>query len=201
VKNWERVIFSDESKFNLFGSDGLQYCWRKGGQALDPRYTQKQVKHGGGKVMVWGCISPHGVGRLCRIDGRMDSSQYISILQEGYLGTLKDLHTNHQGFIFQSDNDSKHKSRATQSWLRETGIPTLEWPSSSPDINIMENLWAYLDNRIRAHPMNLSNSEELWKTLQQEWYKISPKYIRKLYESLPRRVEEVCNVKGGNTKY
>lgn len=201
VENWERVIFSDESKFNLFGSDGLQYCWRKGGQALDSRYTKKQVKHGGGKVMVWGCISPHGVGRLCRIDGTMDSNQYISILQEGYLGTLKDLHTNPQGFIFQSDNDSKHKSRATQAWLREIGIPTLDWPSSSPDMNIMENLWAYLDNCIRAHPMNPSNSEELWKILQQEWYKISPKYIRKLYESLPERVEEVCKVKGGNTKY
>ena len=131
----------------------------------------------------------------------MDSKKYISILQEAYLGTLNDLHTNHQGFILQADNDPKHKSKASQGWLRENGIPTLTWPASSPDMNIIENLWAYLDNRIRAHPQNLSNSEELWMALQQEWYKISPEYIRKLYESLPRRVEEVCNAKGGNTKY
>ena len=201
VVDWERVIFSDESKFNLFGSDGLQYCWRKGGKAFDPRYTQKQVKHGGGKVMVWGCISPYGVGRLYKIDGTMDSKKYISILQEAYLGTLDDLHTNHQSFILQADNDPKHKSRATQAWLRENNIPTLDWLSSSPDMNIIENLWAYLDNRIRAHPMNLSNSKELWIALEKEWYNISPEYIRKLYESLPGRVEEVHRAKGGNTKH
>ena len=62
VDDWERVIFSDESKFNLFGSDGLQYCWRRRGQALDPCYTKKEVKHGGGKLMVWGCVTAYGVG-------------------------------------------------------------------------------------------------------------------------------------------
>ena len=76
---------SGESKSNLFGSDGLQYCWRKGGQALDPCYTEKQVKHGGGKVMVWGCVTAHGVSQLCQVDGQMNSVKYISILQEGYL--------------------------------------------------------------------------------------------------------------------
>jgi hypothetical protein len=201
VGDWERVIFSDESKFNLFGSDGLQYCWRKKGQALDPRYTKKQVKHGGGKVMVWGCITPYGVGRLCRIDGLMNSTKYISILQEGYLGTLQDLQAGQQDFILQGDNDPKHTSKATKAWLKENHIQTLDWPPSSPDMNIIENLWAYLDDRIRAHPNKLSNSTELWKVLQEEWKNISPEYVKKLYESLPRRVKEVCNTKGGNTKY
>jgi hypothetical protein len=201
VKDWERVIFSDESRFNLFGSDGLQYCWRKEGQALDPRYTEKKVKHGGGKVMVWGCITAHGVGRLCRVDGQMNSEKYTSILQEGYLGTLEDLHANRHNFILQSDNDPKHTSKATQAWLKANHIPTLNWPASSPDMNIIENLWAHLDNRIRAHPRKPSNPMELWNILQEEWKNISPEYVRRLYESLPRRVEEVHNAKGGNTRY
>ena len=57
-------MFSDESKFNLFGSDGCQWRWREPGQANDARYTNKTVKHGGGSVMVWGCITCHGVGWL-----------------------------------------------------------------------------------------------------------------------------------------
>ena len=199
--DWKKVIFSDESKFNLFGSDGLQYCWRKRGEALDPRYTKKQVKHGGGKVMVWGCISVQGVGQLFKIDGKMDSNKYISILQEAYLGTLGDLHAKQQDFILQADNDPKHTSKATKAWLKGNGISTLDWPANSPDMNIMENLWAYLDDRVRAHPSNLSNSTKLWNVLQEEWKKISPEYVKKLYESIPRRVEEVCNAKGGNTKY
>jgi len=201
MNDWEEVIFSDESKFNLFGSDGLQYCWRKGGQALDPFYTEKQVKHGGGKVMVWGCITASGVGRLCQVDGQMNSAKYISILQEGYLGTLEDLHASQHDFTLQSDNDPKHTSKATQAWLRENHIPTLNWPPSSPDMNIIENLWAHLDHQVRAHPTKPSNSAELWKVLQEEWKNISPGYVRKLYESLPRCIEEVCNAKGGNTRY
>lgn len=201
IGDWRKVIFSDESKFNLFGSDGLQYCWRKKGQALDPRYTKKQVKHGGGKVMVWGCVTADGVGQLCRIDGRMDSNKYISILQEAYLGTLENLHAKRQNFILQADNDPKHTSKVTQAWLKGNCISTLDWPASSPDINIMENLWAYLDDHVRSYPKNLSNSTELWNVLQEEWNKIPAEYVRKLYESLPRRVEAVCSAKGGNTKY
>ena len=54
---WCRVIFTDESKFNLFGSDGHQYCRRRPGEELLPRNVKKVVKHGGGSVMVWGCIT------------------------------------------------------------------------------------------------------------------------------------------------
>ncbi len=70
-EDWAKVIFSDESKFMLFKSDGRQYCWIKPGQALDNRFTQKTVKHGGGSLMVWGAITAQGMGRLHRIDGIM----------------------------------------------------------------------------------------------------------------------------------
>ena len=51
-EDWAGIIFSDESKFNLFGSDGREWCWRRQGQALDDRYMQKKVKHEGGNIMV-----------------------------------------------------------------------------------------------------------------------------------------------------
>ena len=39
---------SDESKFNLFGSDGCHWCWKKPGEEFDERYVRKEVKHGHG---------------------------------------------------------------------------------------------------------------------------------------------------------
>jgi hypothetical protein len=135
------------------------------------------------------------------INGQMDSARYISILQKGYLGTLEDLHTNQHNFTLQADSNPKYTSKAAQGWLKENHISTLNWPASSPDMNIMENLWVYLDNCIWAYPRKLVNSTELWEVLQGEWKEISPGYIRKLHESLPRCIEEVCNAKGGNTKY
>ncbi|GFW98994.1 transposable element Tcb1 transposase [Trichonephila clavipes] len=48
---WKKVIFSDENKFNIFGSDGRHTVWRKPNTAFDPKNLRPTVKHGGGSVM------------------------------------------------------------------------------------------------------------------------------------------------------
>ena len=70
---WSRILWSDESKFNSFGSDGKQWARRPIGIRNDPKYQIPTVKHGGGSVTVWGCFSISGVGPLVRIDSRMDA--------------------------------------------------------------------------------------------------------------------------------
>lgn len=49
---WKRVIFTDESKFNVFQSDGRQIVWRRPNTSLDKENLQATVKYGGGSVMV-----------------------------------------------------------------------------------------------------------------------------------------------------
>ena len=46
-EDWQAVVFLDESKFNLFGSDSREWCWRRPEEAHDTRYTKKKLKHGG----------------------------------------------------------------------------------------------------------------------------------------------------------
>ena len=58
---WKRVLFTDESKFNIFGSDGRAKVWRKDKTALHPKNLLCTVKHGGGSVMVWGAVAASGV--------------------------------------------------------------------------------------------------------------------------------------------
>ncbi|KAL1937205.1 hypothetical protein VTO73DRAFT_14458 [Trametes versicolor] len=119
---WRLIVFSDESKFNLFGSDGRQWCWRRvGGEFLD-RNVKKRVAGGGGSVMVWGCITSKGVGQLHWINGIMDAKKYCSILEESLLGTLSDKHLSPRSVIFQQDNDRKHTSKLAQSWFAEHKI-------------------------------------------------------------------------------
>jgi transposase len=74
---WNHVIWSDESKFNLFGSDGKVMVWRSRSEEYDPKCTVPIVKHGGGgSVMVWGCFSSSGFGNLVFIDGTMTGLMY-----------------------------------------------------------------------------------------------------------------------------
>lgn len=204
VEDWKRIIFSDESKFMLFKSDGRQYCWIRPGMALDPRFTQKVIKYGGGSVMVWGCITREGMGRLHRIEGIMDGPRYADILRENLIGTLKDKKLKHTGrykVIFQQDNDSKHTSHVTKEFFEEKNITVLPWPPSSPDMNIIEHVWDQIDALIRARNPLPRNKNEMWEALQEEWGNFPQASLDKLYESMPRRVAALEKAQGSHTKY
>jgi hypothetical protein len=45
------------------------------------------VKHGGYSIMLWGCFSAAGAGRLVRIEGKMNGAKYREILDENLLRT------------------------------------------------------------------------------------------------------------------
>ncbi|KAG1487707.1 hypothetical protein G6F53_013691 [Rhizopus delemar] len=57
IHDWRRVIFSDEAKINIWGSDGCKYYWKRKGDRLQPHHIEVTVKHGGGGIMLWGCIT------------------------------------------------------------------------------------------------------------------------------------------------
>uniref|UniRef100_A0A8R1HUS4 HTH_Tnp_Tc3_2 domain-containing protein n=1 Tax=Caenorhabditis japonica TaxID=281687 RepID=A0A8R1HUS4_CAEJA len=78
---WAKHIWSDESKFNMFGSDGNAWIRRPVGARYLPKYQLPTVKHGGGSCMVWGCFSAGSMWPLRRIQGVMDRFQYDDILE------------------------------------------------------------------------------------------------------------------------
>lgn len=195
---WKSVLFSDESKFNLFGSDGKVNVWRKKNEELKPQHLKPTVKHGGGHVMVWGCVSAAGVGNLHFIEGNMDRFMYLNILKQNLVASARKLEIA-DDFRFYQDNDPKHSSRVVQEWLLYNCRSTLKTPAQSPDINIIENLWHYLEIKVRSH--RISNRNDLKNALLEEWNNISSDYTRKLVESVPNRLQLVIKSKGNPTKY
>jgi hypothetical protein len=81
------VNFSDESIFHLFGSDGIEWCWRRPGECLDPQFMKDMVKHSGGNVTVWGMIMAQGVGQIIWIEGNLNKELYCEILEDDVLGS------------------------------------------------------------------------------------------------------------------
>jgi hypothetical protein len=159
------------------------------------------VKLGGGKVMVWGMITAHGVGRIVRIEGNLTAALYCEILEDDVLGTYSDIGIDPKDYYFQQDNDPKHTAKISKAWFKRNNIDVLDWPPSSPDLNIIENLWDYLEHRVHARNPLPCSEEELWIALQEEWYRIPKEYIEALYESLPQRIRDVHKARGGNTRY
>uniref|UniRef100_A0A8R1HSJ7 G_PROTEIN_RECEP_F1_2 domain-containing protein n=1 Tax=Caenorhabditis japonica TaxID=281687 RepID=A0A8R1HSJ7_CAEJA len=134
---WAKHIWSDESKFNMFGSDGNAWIRRPVGARYLPKYQLPTVKHGGGSCMVWGCFSAGSMGPLRRIQGIMDRFQYDDILEN----TMRSWALRNVGraYVFQQDNDPKHTSLHVRNWFHRRRVDVLDWPSQSPDLNQIEH--------------------------------------------------------------
>jgi transposase len=129
IEDWRRVVWSDESKFMIFGSDGREWCWKEPNSPLKPQHVKPTVKFGGGSVMVWGCMGEFGIGRCCKIEGRMNGELYREILEDEFMGTLSDFDLNVDDVIFQQDNDPKHTANKTYEWFDDNNVEILDWPA------------------------------------------------------------------------
>ncbi len=101
---WNHVQWSDETKINLFGSDGVKHVWRQPGEEFKDKCVLLKVKHGGGSVMVWGCMSAAGTWELQFIEGTMNANMYCEILKQSMIPSLRRLGLR---AVFQHDNDPK----------------------------------------------------------------------------------------------
>ena len=193
---WSKVLWSDETKINLFGSDGIKRVWRRAGEAYNENCTKPTVKHGGGSVMVWGCMSTAGVGQLQFIEGKMDSKMYCEILKNKMLPSLRTLG---RGAKFQHDNDPKHTAKITSQFFSSKKVSVLPWPSMSPDLNPIEHLWGVLKRKVEEKKPR--NTQQLKQAVEDEWMSIQQATCANLVESMPRRLDAVISNKGSHTKY
>ncbi len=134
---WNHGLWSDETKKNLFGSDGVKRVWQQPGEDYKDKCLLPTVKHGGVRVMVWGCLSAVGTGELQFIEGTMNANMYCDILKQSMIPSLRSLG---RRAVLQHDNDhclakeaegkgdglAKHVSRPKHYWASTVGHPQME---------------------------------------------------------------------------
>ena len=202
VDKWKNVIWADETAFTLIW-EGREYAWTKkdAPDILVDEAVTPTKKFGGGKLMVWGCIIYEGTGFFCKIDDTLDSPLYCKILRKELMDTIEYYDLDASTVIYQHDNDPKHTSEVAQETLDDLGIDTMKFPTYSPDLNPIENYWAYLKTKLRDKKQIYSTLGELWEAVQDEVAILNEKLCQNIIASMPERVQAVIKAKGGYTKY
>ena len=197
AEDWHKVLWSDESKFEIFGNKRRSFVRRRPGERLLEQCTVQTVKHGGGNIMVWGCFGGGQVGKLVKIDGKMTKEVYLDILNEHVMPCGLELIG--EGFVFQQDNDPKHTAKVVKEYLRKKSeerlLQVMTWPPQSPDCNPIEILWDHLDREVRKNPPRGKN--DLWSSIKTIWSTVDGQYLQKLCDRLPRICQAIIKSKGG----
>jgi hypothetical protein len=135
------IVFSDETRYKLDGPDN-EMSWQQPGH----RRKRPRRQAGGGGLMIWGMLFPSGELHYVEVQGTLNSVKYIKLLKDYALPIITSVFEN--DWLLQQDNAPCHSSTATMAFLEEKGVELLGWPSLSPDLNVIENVWQILANHI-----------------------------------------------------
>lgn len=197
---FENVVFTDESHFPLFGqpSSRLNRIWATSRSNVPPIRTVQHPK----RVNVWGAIC-NSKAFFYVYKGTLNSEKYIQLVRK-FIRDFKKAFPR-RPIILQHDGAPCHASKKTNAWLikqRKRNVHFIKsgrwgkWPAQSPDLNIIESVWSRLKNAVYVRqPTTL---QELETYLEQEWKKLTPADLQKLYESISRRLEMVI-ARGGDS--
>ncbi|CAB5366076.1 unnamed protein product [Rhizophagus irregularis] len=186
--DWQNTLFSDETAFQLFRNTVRH--WYKKQRPIRPIPKDRS------KIFAWGGFCIRGKTSLFCFRGIMDGKFYTKILERQIPEVYSMLG---DSWRLQQDNDPKHTSRVAKEFLKNNVPEVMDWPSNSPDLNPIENLWAIVKrNTELRRPKNLN---ELDVFLHEEWVKIPNNLLINLVNSMPQRCREVIDRNGERIPY
>lgn len=204
VEEWKTVVFSDEGAIPRFPKGNPNVVILPKDYPFTARLQKNSASHGGGETKLWAAICPDGILAWAIYEGDMTAAKYKAILKKNLIRRAED-YFDEEEWVFQQDGDPAHTAHSTIEYLEShQNLSLLSWPSSSPDLNIIENLWGYMNDilakkgparTMKEHTARVAAlCEEMTGPAHKEFF-------QHLYESLPKRMEEVIERKGYPTSF
>nr|KAG5687909.1 hypothetical protein BaRGS_029906 [Batillaria attramentaria] len=179
--------------------DNRVRVWRPRDERFNNRYVLQQDAWPAQSVMLWGAfignrmLGPVFFDLQLGRGGGVTSQRYINqVLQP----LVVPLFARRRRCLFQQDNAPAHSARATQQFLRQTNIPVMEWPAKSPDLNPMEQVWAFWKTRINRLPNRPACAAEFRQELRRQWGRVPPAFLNRQVNSMPNRCQLVIRNAG-----
>lgn len=103
---------------------------------------------------------------------------------------------------FQHDGARSHTARLTQQELAERMIQAVAWPPYSPDLNPIENVWAWMKGWIESHyDIQSLNTVHLRSAIIAAWQAVPEDMLENLARSMPSRLRQVRDSGGKEIPY
>jgi Transposase/DDE superfamily endonuclease len=216
VDDWRKVAWSDECAVQK-DSDPIQLrVFRR--QTKDEKYAPKNIqgksRDGDVSQMIWASFMGNKLGPIVFLNGSVNADVYISVLKETLVPFIDAISADGlTNVIFQQDNARPHTAKKTREFLgaaaREHGFSVMDWPANSPDMNLIEQLWAHLKLELhRRYPdtKHIHGSPDYVRGVLRErlieiWWSIGEEVLNTLVESMPRRIRALIAAGGWYTEY
>lgn len=209
IKDWQRVIWTDESYVRTTGVLGRVWVTRLSTEeyhedCLVPKFEKRN------SVMIWGAITGScGGGKSPvvvrqRADwGNINAHTYIKHVVNPILYLYwYDCSTNDGIWHYvMEDGAAAHKAILTRAAEEEYGIQRLVWTASSPDLNPIETIWRILKHRINTRFPRPTTKEAVAQAIQEEWERITPEEILRVIDTMVDWVKAVIAAQGEHTCY
>ena len=192
---WRSIIWSDEKLWRLDGPDGLRSYWHD--KRAAKRWHSTRQASGGG-VVVWEAVSEEAKSNLVSINERFNAKRYTKLLEESLVPIMN---TQTCRTIFQHDRAPPHTALHAQKWIEEKAISEVPWPSRSPDLNPIENVWSALSHAVYENAQHYDNVKDLRQAILEVWDNIEINYIRSLVRSMSERCLKVVEARSGQSDY
>ncbi|GFX25326.1 transposable element Tcb1 transposase [Trichonephila clavipes] len=192
VTDWQKVVFSDESRFVWGTHDNRVRVWRRPGERYISLHTLLSHTARTAGVMVWGAIAYDSRSTLIVMLGTLTGQRYVDNILRAHVGPFVNALP---VAIFQQDNARPHTARVAQDFPRH--FQTLSWPARSPELSPVEHVWDPVKRKMPSchsvHYLELA-AQDLWAHLPQD-------NLRCLINSMPDRVSACIAAGGSPTRY
>jgi hypothetical protein len=194
--DWSRVLFTDECHIWLDNQSQIWVQRPEDAAYLDPYMVHRSPSHE--KISIWAGFSVTGVTRIHVIHGNLNAVKLVDILATELPKYTGRVWGSREWYLLQ-DNSPIHRANELKDWLDSKNVRRFDFPPYSPDLNPMENIWAWLKKKL-DHDC-YENVDELQTALLDTWNSMPIDILFALVKSMPDRLEAVRAQRGFKTKY